>query len=238
MLNLLTAINASALNFTVADTSVNGVGSIGLTHNITGTLGNNKIVTSRPSFISVSGFTGGTDASDNVSASVTNTVNAINNAFPRLGILAYKQADAVVELIHGSRFVFSANPAVADTVSVNADGVVTVFEFDDGAGVSAGHVPVLVGGSLAVSMNNLVTAIQNALPNIVAVAASNGATTVTVASKSYRSITLLVSSAVITVVGDVIQNNGYSNGNKSIVGIGTLSNLTISEAKNSCNSTH
>lgn len=228
ILNLLTAINASALNFTVTDTTSLGIGSLALTHNIAGALGNNKIVTSRPSFIAVSGFTGGTDVVADTATTINNTVAAINNAYPRLGIVAFKNTDSTIELIHGSRFVFAANPALGDVVTVNIDGVITAFEFDDGTGVGVGNVPVLVGGSLATTMGNLVTAINNASSNIIAVASSNGIATVTVAGKSYRSIVLTESSTAITVVGDVIQSNGYNNGNKSIVGIGALANLAIS----------
>lgn len=55
-------------------------------------------------------------------------------------------------------------PVDGDTITV--DG--TVYEFDNGNGVTSGHIPVLIGVSKSATANNLVTEINDHSMRVVA----------------------------------------------------------------------
>lgn len=234
--NLVTAINASALTITAVDQSAgnSNIGSIALTHSIPGSVGNNTIITSNPTFITVSGFGGGLDAGSNTTTTIDNFVNAVNASYPRLGIVAERDINNSnsVNLIHGSRFVFSGNPEDTDTATVTLGSTSVVFEFVSTSTPGAGHVRVDIGGTLADTLNAFVAAINAHVLNIVGVVAtSGGINTVTVASRIYRSLTLSKTSTAITsIVGDIVTSGiGYNNGNKAITALGSkVSNVSFS----------
>lgn len=234
--NLVTAINASALTISAVDVSAgnSNIGSLTVTHGVAGALGNNTIITSRPAFITVSGFGGGLDAGANTNTTINNFVTAINTAYPRLGIVAERDVNNTnsVNLIHGSRFVFSGNPADTDTATITLGAVSAVFEFVSTSTPGVGNVRVDIGATLADTLATFVTAINAHVMNIVgAVATTGGINTVTIASRIYRSLTLSKTSTAITsIVGDIVTSGlGYNNGNKAIVALGSkISNVSFS----------
>lgn len=228
--NLATAINASNLTISATDVSSSNsnIGMLNLAHNVPGAVGNNTIVTSRPAFIKVIGFAGGKNVTANTDTTITNFVNAVNNSFPRLGIVAYRDINNtdVVELIHGGRFVFTGNPAEADTVTIGSQ----VFEFVDTATPGAGNIGVDLGATTADTMTALASAINTSGLNAVAVmSTAGGQNTVSVASTLHRSLSLAKSSTVIdTPIADVVMQGAYNNGNKAIVSSTGVTNVVFS----------
>ncbi len=219
--NLVTAINLSALNINAVDASVgNGnVGKVTLTNSVAGTVGNNGIVSST-SFISVIGMTGGENVKPNVSATAANLVAEINDSNPRLGVVAFIDENNAkrVRLVHGAQFVFTANPAPADTITVNVGGVSSTYNFVASA---PGTNDILIGVSLAATLANIVAKINSNF--VIAVSSqAGGLNTVTIASKIARNVVLTESSTVVTAVVSVIDNsNALSNGNVAIATSGT-----------------
>jgi hypothetical protein len=59
--------------------------------------------------------------------------------------------------------IVSAQPTDGDTLTIDTTGVVQtrVYEFDNGGGVTSGHVPVTIGGTRGATTTNLVNAITN-----------------------------------------------------------------------------
>ena len=230
--NLVTAINASSLTITATDLSStnSNIGLLGLTHGTLGSIGNNTILTSRPSFILVSGFSGGTNVGSNLDTTVTGFVNAVNNSYPRLGIVAVKDVNntKVVDLIYGARFTFTANPATADTVTVTLGDASSVFEFNSIGAAAPGHIEVINTGTLAVTMANFISALSLSTLNLIgASSVAGGLNTVTVASALKRSLTVAVSSTVITGTGDIVAVGGYNNGNKAITTHAGITNVVF-----------
>src|ERR1035437_2480735 len=234
--NLVTAINANFTTITAtnASGSHSGIGWVTLAVGVAGTAGNNVIVTSDPTFIKVSGFTGGANVAANVPGTIANFIAAVNTATnPRLGMVAYQDTNNAnqVDLIYGSQFVFTGIPANNDTAIVTVGGVATTFTFQTSVALSHG---VLIGLSVAATIASFVTVI-NAVSGLVAVSSVfGGINTVTVASTLHRSLVLThpVGTAIGSVVGDVIVGSASSNGNNAITSTGytngAISNVAYS----------
>ncbi len=225
--NLVTAINASSLAISAVDVSTANanIGKLNLTHAVAGSIGNNGIVSSTSRIIAI-GMNGGSNATSNVISTRNALIASINNANPRLGVVAYvDESDAgTVRLVHGARFVFSANPAPADTVTVISGSATQTYAFVASA---PGANDILIGISTSATMDNIVAKLNASALNCIAVASVAGLNTVTVASKIARNVVLSESSTAITTVVTVIDNtSALGNGNKTIVS--TASNLLVS----------
>lgn len=224
--NLVTAINSAftTLVATNASSSNGNVGYVTIAMSTAGSFGNNTISTSQPSFILVSGFSGGLDAVANTPTTVSGFITKINDAYPRLGLVAYADTNNTdnVLLVYGSQVVFTGNPSNSDSLTIMVGGVATVLTFKTTATLST---DVAIGVAASNTMTNLVTAIK-LVSGLTAVASVAGANTVTVASLLHRSLTLTKSSAVLTIVSDVIAGAASNFGNNAI--ISTASNVSVS----------
>jgi len=221
--NLVTAINASSLNVVAVDAS-SGNGNVGkatLTHNTAGTVGNNGI-TSSTSGIAVFGFSGGKNVTSNITTTVANTIASINNASPRLGIAAYLDESDVnnIKLVAGAQYVFSALPTADDTITVAVGGTSITYTFKATAALPT---EIAIGGTVALTLANVVTAITSSALNAIAIASTaGGIDSVVIASRISRNVILTKSSTTITVVPTVIDNSlALSNGNYAIASTGS-----------------
>lgn len=231
--NLVTAVNASTLTITATDVSSSNanIGKVNFTHSVLGSIGNNTILTSRPSFIAVSGFSGGKNVGADTDTTIARFVTAVNDSFPRLGIVASRDVNNtnIVSLIHGGRYVFTGNPAENDTVTVSLGSQSSVFEFVDTATPGVGNIGVDIGATLADTMAALVAAIATSPLGLVAAASTaGGQNTVSVASSLYRSLVLAYNSTVISgIVSDVVAQGAYNNGNKAITSPSGVTNVVF-----------
>ena len=229
MANLVTAINASALNISAVDASVaNGnVGKTTLTHNTAGAVGNNTILSST-SFIVPTGFSGGKNVTSNIATTLANTVTAFNNVTPRLGIVAYADESDTnqIRFVSGARFVLSGQPTADDTITVAIGAITTTYTFKVTASATT---DIAIGTDVAGTLANIVTKLNASTTlNVVSVASvAGGLNTVTVASKIARNVMLTKSSTAITTISTVIdESTALNNGNTAIVVVG--SSLTVS----------
>lgn len=135
---------------------------------------NNATVTTGHTAISLSGVSNATTAGDALVTAITNagllltptnaagvvacpstqTDLANNSTWTCTGTVTTTRGPASFGIV-----TIGTNPADADTLTLG-DGVnQSVFEFDSGGGVTAGRVPVTIGGTTTVTMTNLKAAI-------------------------------------------------------------------------------
>jgi hypothetical protein len=226
--NLVTAINASLLNVAAADvSSSNGnVGKLTLVHNVAGSNGNNAILSSTQA-IAVFGFSGGKNITSNIATTKTNTINAINDVTPRIGVVAYADdSDTTsIKLVHGARFVFAGLPTADDTITINSGTSTETYVFKATAALPD---EITIAGTVALTLTNIVTALDASTLNVAAVASTaGGLSTLTIASKIARNVTLTKSSTNISVVSSIIDNAAaLSNGNVAIAYTGSNYSVT------------
>ena len=232
--NLVTAINNSSLAILATDnSSATNTGKLGLVQSVAGIRGNTTVSVSGSGIVSASNFSGGADASDDVEATASAFADAINNAFPRLDIVAFvEEADAKsVRLIQGSRIVFGNNPTQGETLTVGIGDVLKVLEFTGTGSVTSGHVPVSIGATLADTLATVVE-IVTGLADVALVAAasvSGNSSTVTVASSLGRCVTLAHTGSSITgIVTDAVTSGSLNNGVATIAAVNGISNVTVS----------
>lgn len=230
--NLATAINASALRITATDASAgNGnIGKVTLAAQVAGTVANVAIVVdttnaaSTGAAVLATGLAGGTDATTNLAATVANFVTAVNAA--GLGIYATQNSanPLHVDLRHGAELVFSAQPADADSFTINAGSGASTFEFDNDATTTPTNVPVTIGGSLAATLAAAATAIESAIGAEVLVLSDRLLVVPTVGRNVIITESGANTSVKVSVVDDV---NSLTNGNVAIKGANGLSNTTL-----------
>lgn len=74
-----------------------------------------------------------------------------------IGVVLLSGVGGIAANTHDTATItLNGNPQDGDTVTLDSH----VFEFDTGNGVSAGHIAVIIGNTLDVTMANLATAIQ------------------------------------------------------------------------------
>ena len=234
MANFVAAVNASNLNMTAVDTTASGVGSCAFTQGTAGIAGNTTITVAQSgSSIVATSFSGGANAAALPETTAVRFASAINNVYPRLGLVAFQDmADAaLVRIIQGSQFVFSTNPVAGETATVALGDVVEVFEFTTTGTVSAGHIAVTIGATLADTMTAYVAAVTGiaSLDLVAHAATSGGSNTVTVASTLARSVSLShTGTSIASVISDAVAAGSLNTGAFTFTSATGLSNVTFS----------
>lgn len=230
--NLATAINASALRITASNISAgNGnVGKVSLVAQVAGSVANVAIVVDSSNAaitgaqVVAVGLAGGADAAVNLAGTITNFIAAVNNA--DLGIYAEldESNTSRVKLTHGARLVFTAQPADADTFTVNVGSGATVFEFDNNAAVGGSNVSITIGGSLSATLGAVKTAIEAQLDAKVLVLSDR----VLVIPSVGRNVTIVESGTNTSVLPSVVDDvASLNNGNSAILPLGGISGVSI-----------
>jgi hypothetical protein len=218
--NLVAAINSSAIRMTAVNNSV-AHGALSLTANIAGLIGNASISYIGSAAVTIVQPTNGADASVDLVATSASLVSAVNST--GLGIVATADSvvDGKVNLIHGSRFSFNANPSDGDTVTVALGSSSVSYTFH---AVASLPTDIAIGATATASA----AALASKLALNTAYVTSSTGTVATVAHKFGRSITVTSAASSITAISSVADNSAaVSVGNVALAAVGTLSNVAL-----------